>query len=502
MADYLTYYALRQPEKDFLHFEDQQMGYGAFHLLTDRLARGLSRMKVSKGDRCVIFMNNCPEFLLSFVSLMKIGAIAVPINTSLKKDEVEYCVRRVGSKIVFTQAEFYGMFADIRKTSPVLEVIIVIGGQELESRDFPFESLRDEFLSEDHGPDVLPDDLLAILFTSGTTARPKGVMLSHRNFVYAAEVMAKHQGLGPEDRYICVLPFFHSTSLTYGFMATLTVGGSLIILPRFSTTQWWDQVTRYRGTRASLTGTIWRILLRLPPTPLEKSHSIRTSMYGLPLSEEEFQAVEKRFGLRLLQGYGMTETVCSASIHPLYGPRSTLPSSVGFPTIGTEVKVVDEDGKEIESGCLGEILVKTLCPFPGYYDDPVATEMTIKEGWIRTGDLGYIDHNGGVHFMDRKKDMIKPKGENVAASEIESVLLESPKIEEVAVVGVKDLEGIWGEKIKAFIVLKGGERMTENEVQEHCRKKLADFKVPHFVEFRASLPKTTVGKIDKKLLKG
>jgi len=382
-----------------------------------------------------------------------------------------------------------------------LEVIIVLGGQELEQRDLPFESLKDELSSEDQIPGVLPDDLLAILFTSGTTARPKGVMLSHRNFVYAAEVMAKHQGLGPEDRYICVLPFFHSTSLTYGFMATLAVGGSLIILPRFSTTQWWDQVTRYRGTRASLTGTIWRILLRFPPSPLEKSHSIRTSMYGLPLSEEEFQAVEKRFGLRLLQGYGMTETVCSASIHPIYGPRSILPSSVGFPTIGTEIKVVDEDGREAESGRLGEILVRTLCPFPGYYDDPEATVMTIKDGWIRTGDLGYIDHNGGVHFMDRKKDMIKPKGENVAASEIESVLLEDPKIDEAAVVGVKDLEGIWGEKIKAFIVLKQGAGMTEKEVQDHCRKKLAEFKVPHFVEFRGSLLKSTVGKIDKKRLK-
>jgi len=220
--------------------------------------------------------------------------------------------------------------------------------------------------------------------------------------------------------------------------------------------------------------------------------------YGLPCSEEEFHAAEQRFDLRLMQGYGMTETFCSVCMQPRYGPRNTASSCIGYPTIGQEIRIVDENDKDLPSGDWGEILVKTLVPFGGYYRDEDATSKALIDGWFRTGDIGCFDKNGCLHFQDRKKDMIKPKGENVAASEIERVLLENQKIEEVAVIGVKDPDDIWGEKVKAYIVLKEGEKMTPDEVKEHCKEKLADFKVPRIIDFRSNLPKTSIGKINKK----
>ncbi|MBW1736460.1 MAG: acyl--CoA ligase [Deltaproteobacteria bacterium] len=500
MNDYLTYYAHRQGNKTLIYYENQEISYSEFDQKTDIMANSLRKLGLIKGDRVSVFLGNRPEFLITFWALMKLGVVIVPINTLLKEDEVQFTINQTDSKIVVTDDDKYAMFRSIRENEPGLKKIIVCDGKDLDQADLTFESVL--LQGEPIRPEVnvSPDDLLSIMYTSGTTARPKGVMLSHRNYVYGAEVMAKSHGATPADRFICVLPLFHALSQIFGCMSTIVAGGSVVILPRFSASQWWKQVKKYQATGTALTGTILRVLLRLPESPQEKDNTLKFCNYGLPCSEEEFHAAENRFAVRLMQGYGMTETFCSVCMQPRYGPRNTLPSCVGFPTLGQEIRIVDERGKEVAPGELGEIVIKNLVSFMGYWSDPEATRKTLVNGWVHSGDIGYIDEKGGVHFVDRKKDMIKPKGENVAASEVERVLLENRKIEEVAVVGVKDAEDIWGEKVKAYIVLKQGEMMTEDDVKKHCSRKLADFKVPQIVEFVSSLPKTSIGKIDKKSL--
>ena len=500
MNDYLAHYCHEHPKKTMILSENQQFSYSEFDQTANRLANAFERIGLTKGDRAALFLGNRPEFLVALWAMMKLGVIAVPINTLLKQDEVQYNIAHTEAKIAVTGIENYSLFKSMKEKQSCLETIVVCEGKHLQSPDLPFDLLITEGENTEPAVDVLPDDILSIIYTSGTTSRPKGVMLSHRHFVYGAEVMAKTYGIAPEDRVICVTPIYHTLTLIFSCMPTIALGGSIVLLERFSATRWWKQIEKFRPTWTALTGSMWRILLRLPEAPEEENNTLSFCNYGLPCSEEEFNAAEQRFGLRIMQAYGMTETFCSVSMQPRYGPRNTVPSCIGYPTIGQEIRIADETGKDVLTGEWGEILIKTLVPFVGYYKDPEATAKAMVDGWLHSGDIGFFDESGCLHFADRKKDMIKPKGENVAASEIERVLLENQRIEEVAVIGLKDPDDIWGEKVKAYIVLKEGQRMTSDEVIEHCEEKLADFKVPRIIEFRSNLPKTSIGKINKKVL--
>jgi len=492
------------PEKTFLIFEDndeniEEFTYSEVDEHVNKLANELLDLGIKKGDKVNIHLSNCPEFIFSWFALSKIGAIMVPTNILSTSHEMEYVLNHSESKLVITEPEYLNVIEEIRNQLSGVKNIILCRT----SKPHPHTSLLSEIMEKSSadlsGFDLLPEDEAAILYTSGTTASPKGVILTHAYYIWAGEVSAKHERLGPDDRFFVVLPFFHGNAQFYCFMATLIVGGSIAIMQRFSASRYLDQSRRHEATIASLFAAPMRMILRQPPVPGESNNNLRLILFAQNLTEEQLKEFETRANAPLLQLYGLTEMGLPL-INPIDGPVRNM--GIGLPTLSTEVRVVDETGRDVPRGVSGELLIKGI---PGqnllkeYFKNPEATAEAIKDGWFHTGDTVRVGEDGYFYFVDRKKDMIKRAGENVPAAEVEHVVNQHPKVFESVAVGVPDV--MRDEAIKVFVVLKEGEIATEEEIIEFCSQRLMKFKVPSFVEFRESLPRTSVGKIQKYILK-
>jgi crotonobetaine/carnitine-CoA ligase len=283
-------------------------------------------------------------------------------------------------------------------------------------------------------------------------------------------------------------------------LAALTVGGTCIILEEYRATRFWDQVRAHHATEVSLVAMQARTLLAQPPRETDSDHDIRRVFYALNISREERDRFEERFGVELVNGYGLSEAMTLVTLAPVFGPKRW--PSIGLPLDDRLVRLVDADGHDVPHGEVGEIIVRGRrgrTVMLGYHDDPVATAETLRDGWLHTGDNAYADERGYLYFFDRAKDMIKRAGENVSSAEVEAALLEHPDIAEAAVVGVPD--PVRDEAVKAFVVPAEGKTLTQDAVIAFCREHLASFKVPTILEFRTELPKTSVGKIEKKKLR-
>jgi carnitine-CoA ligase len=338
-----------------------------------------------------------------------------------------------------------------------------------------------------------------VLFTSGSTAQPKGVELTHANLLWAGEHVAKCTRLSPADRNLTALPLFHVNAQST-VLSTLTVGATLVLLEGYSATRYWSQVRAHQATAIHLISALLRTLLAQPPQKSDSDNQVRWVSYSLNCTDEEKATFEERFDVQLSNGYGLTEACVCVSLAPLDGPRRW--PSIGVPAFGRTVRIVDEDGHDVPRGKWGEIIVhgfpgRTI--FKGYYKDPAATSTAVVDGWLRTGDQGWMDEAGYLYFFDRIKDVIKRGGENISASEVERTLGQHPGVLECAVIGVRD--PIKDEAVKAFVVARPGAELTEADVIAFCAERLARFKVPQIVEIRAELPKTPLGKIAKKLLR-
>ena len=496
--------AQKSPEKVFLIFEDndgniEEFTYKHVDEHVNKLANGLLGLGIEKGDKVNIHLTNCPEFIFSWFALSKIGAIMVPTNTLSTSHEMEYVLNHSDSKIVITEPDYLHVIKEVRSLCSGVKNIILCRA----SKPHPDTLLLADIIKK-NSPNltefnITPEDEAAILYTSGTTARPKGVVLTHAYYIWVGEVSAKHERLSPDDRFFVVLPFFHGNAQFYCFMATLIVGASIVIMQRFSASRYLHQARHHKATIASLFAAPMRMILRHPFVSVMGKSNLRLVLFAQNLTEEQLKEFETRAGAPLLQLYGLTEMGLPL-INPIDGPVKNM--SIGLPTLGTEVKLVDEKGKDVSVGISGEIVIKGI---PGinlmkeYFKNPEATAETIKDGWFHTGDNARVDEDGYFYFVDRKKDMIKRSGENVPAAEVEYVVNQHPKVFESVAIGVPDETR--DEAIKVFVVLKEGEKATEGEIIEFCSKRLMKFKVPSFVEFRDSLPRTSVGKIQKFILK-
>jgi crotonobetaine/carnitine-CoA ligase len=339
-----------------------------------------------------------------------------------------------------------------------------------------------------------------MLFTSGTTAAPKGVLLTHANWLWSGERATHMLMTDPTDRFLTVLPAFHVNAQSTTLLAALTVGARAIFVEEYHATQYWGQVRRHGATRISLVAMLVRTLLAQPATYEDRDHALRTVIYSINIPTEEKERFETRFGVRLQNAYGLTEAMTTVAIAPLYGPRRW--PSIGRPAIDREVRIVDEEGQAVPMGETGEILVKGIpgrTLMKGYYKDGTATEAALEGGWLHTGDNGRFDEKGYLYFVDRKKDVIKRGGENVSATEVESVLAEHPGIAAAAVIGIPD--AIRDEAVMAFVVPEQGCALTAEQVAAYCSQRLARFKVPTIIEFRDELPQTSIGKVEKKRLR-
>lgn len=493
------------PKKIFLCFGEKEVSFSEFDNLINRLSNGFLSVGVQKGDKVCIMLQNCPEFLYCWFALNKIGAILVPVNIGFKKEEAKYIFNHSEAKVVIISPAYLDLVKEIKRDCENLENIFVIGpiGTDLPKNFIELGEFQKRFSEKLAWVDIVDDDDAVYIYTSGTTGLPKGVMLTHRSYVLIGQSFAWMIKASCEDRIMTPNPLFHANAQVYSTMGSLAVGASLILIEKFSASKLWDQTRKYCPTKLVLVGPATPMVWRQPRRDLDKQNTVETLVAGY-VPVEYYSEFEERFGLTVQTIFSLTESpMC------IMGPREGLrkPGSVGVPMshpdplIRNEAKIVDREGNEVPPGEKGEIIVKNPAVMKGYYKEPRKTLETLRSGWVYTGDIGYKDEDGYFFFVGREKDIIRKKGENISAAEVESVINKHPDVLECAVIAVPSELGHGDDEIKAFIV-PTNPQLQPQEIIDWCTDKLADFKIPRFVEFRPNLPKTALGKMMKEDLKG
>lgn len=508
-------------ERTFLIFRDRAGGeytftYGQFDQEINRTANLFLRLGVQVGERVAVQLCTCPEFMLCLFGLAKIGAVMVPMNEQYLTEEAAFVLEKTGASCAVIEPKFLELYraaAGVGFDFPRGVLVARMEDEHIECRDEAEAALAGDGRLLDFGalkalePTELSETRLVrasdpaeIIFTSGTTSRPKGVVLTHANLLFSGRYGDWEVTLGPTDRLLTTMPACHSNFQLAALMPVLTAGATLIVVEKYSASRFWSQIRDYRATVTQCVAMMLRTLMLQPEHAQDKGHRLREILYFLPVSDAEKTAFEERFGVSLMNTYGSTESVGWVLTDPPEGERRW--PSVGRPGPGYEVRIVRDDGTCAEAGEVGEIQVfgvRGVSVMQGYFADDGATAATFTEdGWLKTGDKGYVDDEGWYFFVDRKVNMIKRAGENISTTEIEGVLVGHPDIAEAAVIGVED--PIRDQAVKAFVLLRAGATVTPGEVRAFCEQHLASFKVPTFVEIVDGFPRTCSMKIEKKLL--
>ncbi len=489
---------------EFLIFEDREgqverFTYAEFDARVNQVANGLLAQGIVRDEKVVVHLPNSPAFLITWFALAKIGAVMVPTNTANSATEMEYVLALSDATTVVTEPAFLGMFRTALRACPNVRRMFLCRTDEAA----PDARLWDDLWRGQPGTlapiEVDNEATVLIVFTSGTTTQPKGVMLTHANCLWSGERVCKHTRLSPGERSLTALPCFHVNAQSISVLSTLTAGGALVLLEIYSATRFWEQVRRHRANLTSLVPALMRTIFAQPPQPEDRQHALRTVFYAINCTDREKVEFEERFGVRFMNGYGLTEAMTIVTLAPIDGNRRW--PSIGLPAMDRRIRIVNERYEDVPVGETGELIVEGVpgrTIMKGYYKDPEATAATVKNGWMHTGDNAWRDEAGYFYFFDRKKDIIKRGGENISASEVEKTLMEHPAVLECAVIGVPD--PVKDEAVKAFVVTQPGQTLSIGQIVAYCAERLARFKVPQFVELREALPKTSIGKIEKKAL--
>ncbi|MFP4668222.1 MAG: long-chain-fatty-acid--CoA ligase [Desulfosalsimonas sp.] len=478
-------------------FRDQKWTNLQMRKSSKRLANALKSLGVEKGDRVIIQMPNCPEVLQSFLAVYTVGAIVVPINFMVGEPETAYIYRDTGAKVIISSRDFLQKIETCRKEAPEIEHVI------LADPEVPGGYLSYHKLIEDSPEDIAiepmdDDDLAALIYTAGTTGWPKGVMHTHYSLYVNAQMQDETVNLPSGMTGMGVLPLCHSygiASMNYGMYSG---GGTTVVMDTFDIDRVFASIEKYRAEAMGAVPTMYVYML-LHPDP--KKYDLSSMKYwfcgSAPLTRETWERFREVFGAEIIEGWGLTEAGANNSVNPLEGKKKI--GSIGKPMKGTLMKAVDDEGRELPPNQEGEIIISGPMLMKGYWNRPEETEKVLKDGWLYTGDVGYQDEEGYFFITERKKDLIIKAGENIAPREVEEVIYSHPKVSEAAVVGVSD--EVYGEDIKAFVVLLPEQSATEEEIIEYCREKLKKFKSPREVVFMDALPKSLVGKILRKELR-
>lgn len=479
------------PEREFLIFEDPDTGrvrrytYGEFDERVEALADILVDLGVNPGDRVATLLQNSVEFIETLLALAKIGGVLVPINAASTLFEASYMLGHTGVRLVVSDPE---LGADITSVPQLHIRGYAEGGYR--TPPAPRRVRRD-------GP--FGADLFEIMFTSGTTAQPKGVMLSHRNATFSGEFCVWQMAMTGQDRLLTTMAMTHINFQFSALMPVIEAGATLIALTRYSATRFWRSVCRHRATLVQGMAMIARTMLKQPVDDGEQDHVVREMHYFLPLSDTEKNEFTSRFGITLLNNYGSTESLVGVITDPPVGERRW--PSIGRIGPGYRARICAEDGREQPAGECGELYIHGIpgvSLMMGYWNDPAATAAVLKDGWYRTGDYAVTDKDGWFYFLDRHLDLIKRAGENVSATEVECVLSGCPGVEAVAVVGVGD--EVRDMAVKA-VVVPSSDVVTAESIIAYAAKRLSYFKIPTIVEFRTALPRGAYGKVNRQELK-
>jgi len=493
--------AHKWPKKTALIFQGNLYSYERLNKRANQLANWLLNAGFSRGDRVCIMAENCPEYIEAAIALAKIGVAWVPLNYRFLEGEVAFIAKDSAAKgfiVDYIRADL------IQKTLSQIRGITqgqcLVIGERVPGGMRSFNKVLENSNTEEPASEVEENDLLYVGYTSGTTGIPKGALISHRNRVLSILIGAFHFGITKDDITLIISPLYHTATML-SVLRSLYLGGTIVLLPKFDALETLKAIERYRINFITMVPTTINRLMEIPQEQfsrfdLSSLKNLCSLASPLPTTTKEW-ILEKLPHVQLSEVYAATETGLITMLYPEDQRRKVR--CVGQPIIGTEIRILDEQRRDLPQGQVGEIFIKNLTSIKSYLNLPKETSNCFAGDWITLEDMGKLDEEGYLYIVDRKKDMIKSGGVNIFPAEIEDTLMKHPAIQEVAVIGVPDRE--WGESIKALVVLKPGARGTEQEIRNFCRERIADFKVPKSVDFVSELPKSPFGKILKRVVR-
>lgn len=483
--------------------------FAEFDCATNRAANLLLQNNIKKGDVVSLLLPNSAEYVVAYFGCWKIGALAGPINSLLKSEEIAFALNDSEAKMLLVHSQFQSAIDEIVVDLPHLQTAIRFDDEAEITKD-----LSDELKEIE----VEKRDAAIIIYTSGTTGKPKGCLLTHANLIANARQITEWLEFNETDRLLTIMPLFHMNAVSVTTLTALYAGASTVVSPKFSASKFWQIVEDYKITSFGSVATMLSMLLQSPQSAVQspqsavqspksenrkskienrKSETLRFAMCGsAPVPAEVLKNFEKTFGCLVIEGYGLSESTCRSTFNP---PNETRRAGSCGKPIGNEMKIFDENDDELPDGELGEIVLRGENIFKGYFKNEAATNKAFKSGWFHTGDIGYRDADGFFYIADRKSDMIIRGGENIYPREIDELLYTHPSVESAAVVGVPD--ELYGEAVAAFVVLKKGESASEADLINFCKRHLADYKCPQFVHFVGEIPKGATGKLLKRELR-
>jgi acyl-CoA synthetase (AMP-forming)/AMP-acid ligase II len=510
-TDFLSIATAICPDRDCIVFEGKRWTYAQTNERVNRLVNALIGLGVRKGDRLGILQVNSHQYVEAYYGAAKLGAIFVPLNFRAKADELAYMIGNAEAKTLFVGGRYLESVNTMRPQLATVEHYI---SMESESETMlSYESFLQSSSPEEFAGEIGDEDITILLYTSGTTGKPKGVPLGHHAF--ASYVLENVEPANPEieERNLLTVPLYHVAGIQAMFAAVYG-GRTLVMMKQFEVKEWMETIQKEKATRAMLVPTMLKRIIDHPDFSRYNLSSLKVITYGAaPMPFEVInKAIQVMPGVRFINAFGQTETASTITTlgpedHVIEGSEEErekklkrLASSIGKPLPDVEVKIVDEEGKTLPPWGVGEILARGSRIMTGYWRDEQKTSQVMAgDGWLKTGDMGYMDDEGYIYLSGRGDDMIIRGGENISPEEVEGVLQSHPKVEEAAVIGVPDPE--WGQESRAVVVLKDGEVTTPEEIIEYCRPRLAGFKRPRSVVFLDALPRNPMGKVLRKKLR-
>ena len=524
LTEFLEEAVPRSPDKVLVEISGRELTYRQFHKSVMQTAGLFHAMGVGKGDRICLFMPNCVEYLLCWFGLSALGAIGVPINTAYKRDETAYILNDAGATALVAHESLLAVAGEAAALAPAVRHKLLVeqlpGSSPIskspassppspreDRRGVPawtsFSDMLDASEAIGTLPQVSPEDVSLLVYTSGTTGNPKGVMVTHQMYVAAGQGFAHWTRASSEDRFFTCLPFYHANIQYYSTMGALAAGATMLVVDRFSASRFWDQVREAKATVVNFIGMMMPVLAKQPESATDNQNSVRL-FYGSPSFSPEFlQSFQERFGTDVIVGFGMTET-CYGTIEKIGELRRA--GSCGTarqhpdPRFVNQIRISDsETGLPLGPKQVGDITIKNPAVMPGYWRNDEQTAHSLRDGWLYTGDLGWLDEDGYLYFVDRKKDIIRRRGENISSQEVENVIKRHPQLLDCAVLAVPSDLG--EDEVKAYVVPQSGATVKPEDVVYWCAEHLAYFKVPRYIEMREDLPRTPSLRVRKDLLR-
>jgi len=493
-------------ERTFVQFEDRRYSYRDMDVLSNRIANGLVQMGVGKGTHVAFMMDNKPEIILLYFALGKLGAVAVPLNTAAKGELLAYYLTHSDSEIAIADASLIERLAAVAARTPKLRHLVSLreanaGAPAPVDPGLPHSDFGALLTAPDTRPtaQVRFCDLHSLLYTSGTTGPSKGNMSTHAHALSCGYQLAQPYGYRPDDVLYLCLPMFHGNAWLCSVMPAFVADASIAVSRRFSASALWDEIRRYGATQFNSLGAMTNFIWSRPPDARDRDHKVRQIMV-VPTPQQFYHDFEKRFGIQFTSVYALSDCGMVTVRGPDDPPQKW--ASAGKACESVEVRIVDDDDLELPRGQTGEIVVRTTQPWiyaQGYYNMPEATVRTYRNLWFHTGDRGYLDEDGYLYFVDRKKDAIRRRGENISSFEVEQIILKHPAVLDVAAFPVASEHS--EDEVMVSVVTREGRTLPEAELIGFCKENMAYFMVPRFVEFVAELPKTMTEKVEKYKLK-